>query len=218
MKRSLKNTLGGLALTVVAGLTFAPIGCGGSFKPPKQENADGEIPEEVARQIRTCAAKYMEDLPGKDQTISFEVKLAGDGGVDSISLRDSTVGHEPLQACMAKAIRQLSEDQLTLRGSRRHGELPRERGRFLGQEELAVGCLASPPCLLTVGFVIGATYLVVALYVSMRKPKPTDPTYTRPECTDLYVHCTDHTPTAPCGQCVRICAQTAHWPEDMCPL
>lgn len=141
MKRSVKSVLGCLVLSFVAGLTFVPMGCGGSYKPPQEGNADGEIPEEVARQIRTCAAKFMGDLPAKDQTISFEVKLASDGGVDSISLRDSTVAHEPLEGCMAKALRKLSEDQLTLRLSRhgRSGAITPEQRGFLGTRRACFG-------------------------------------------------------------------------------
>ena len=216
MKRRIRSILGCLALTFLAGLTFVPMGCGGSFKPPQEGNADGAIPEEVARQIRTCAAKYMGDLPPHDQTISFEVKLASDGEVDSIALHSSTVSHESLEACMAKAIRKLSEDQLSLRGSRRRGELTREQGRFLGQEEIALGCFASPPCLLTVGFIIGATYLVVALYVQTAT-KVQKPEITKDECVEQYVRCTELPFKQPCGQCLNTCTARKEWPKWQCP-
>lgn len=220
MKHRVKSVIRGLALSFVVGLTVAT-GCGSSFKPPQEGNADGAIPEEVAVQIRTCAAKYMGDLPPHDQTISFEVKLASDGEVDSIALHSSTVSHEALEACMAKAIRKLSEDQLSLRGSRRGrgGAFSPEQSRFLGQEELAVGCLASPPCLLTVGFVIAATYLVVAIYVQSTSQssavKPTSPPV-EIDCKKIKQQCIEHCsdtvlPTRDFGasfnKCMRACTE-----------
>lgn len=179
----------GAALAVTAALGFTPLGCGSSgarFGAAGAGQGDAEIPDGVAREIRTCAAKHMRHLSSAKHTVSFDVKLASNGEVDSVALRESTLGDEELELCMASALRSLSEGDLSLRHSGRdhRGPVAPESGALLGQT-LVLNCLASPPCLLALTLAIGATYVAVQIYVhaqsqsSTAKPKPrTAPTAT----------------------------------------
>ena len=173
-------------LAVTATLGFAPLGCsssGGRLGVAGQ--GDAELPDGVAREIRTCAANHMHHLSSSEHTVSFDVKLAGNGEVDSIALLESTLGDEGLEACMAKALRSLSGDDLPLRhsSSRPRGPVAPEARALLGQTQ-ALSCLSSPPCLLALAFFIGAAYVAVQIYVhaaqsSSAEPKPrTAPTTT----------------------------------------
>jgi hypothetical protein len=47
---------------------------------------------------------------------------------------------------------------------------------FVEGPEVLAACLASPPCLLTLGFLMGAAYITVNLYVhATSKPRPPEP-------------------------------------------
>lgn len=76
-----------------------------------------EVPESIARQVRTCAAYHLAHLGSGDKSIRFEVKLASDGQVDSVALGESTLGDQEAEACMAGALRALSADDLPMRRS-----------------------------------------------------------------------------------------------------
>src|SRR5262249_7474749 len=54
-----------LGITLTLGFAFTPLGCGSSgdaFTPSVPARGDAEVPESVARQIRTCAAQHREHL------------------------------------------------------------------------------------------------------------------------------------------------------------
>jgi hypothetical protein len=165
--RSIQRTLA-LALTVALGLAFLPVGCGGSLEPAASARGDGEVPERVALQIRTCAVQHMHHLGHGAQSVSFDVKLGDDGQVEQMALRASTLGDEELEACMASALRALAEDDLVLRRAegRPSGPVAPEARALMGQfQAAAAACFASPPgCVLVVG-VAGLTILTVWVYV-----------------------------------------------------
>lgn len=177
----------GAAMAGAAIVSLAPLGCssGGTFGAAAVGQSDAEIPDGVAQEIRTCAAKHMQHLGSAQHTVSFDVLLASNGEVDSVALRESTLGDQALEGCMASALRSLSEGDLPLRQSRRepHGPVAPESRELLGQAQ-ALECLISPPCLLAVAFIIGAAYVAVQIYVhaaqsSTAKPKTrTTPTAT----------------------------------------
>lgn len=127
----------------------------------------------AARRLRRAGSahrsvnEHRNHLESVEPSISFDVKLAGDGTVDSLALRDSTLGDEELELCMASALRSLSEDDLPLRqpeSSLRRPVAPESRA-LEGHPEVLAACLVSPPCLLTLVVLAGATYITVALYV-----------------------------------------------------
>ena len=151
------------ALIVALGFTFTPLGCGSSV--PAAAHGDAEVPDGVARRFRTCAVKHRTHLRPAEHSVSFNVKLAKDGQVDSVALKDSTLGDEDLEDCMAGALRSFSADDLPMRRSdnRRRGPAGPESRALLGQEEAVLACLASPPCLLTVAFLMGAAYITVQI-------------------------------------------------------
>jgi hypothetical protein len=225
-----------LGLTLATGFAFTPLGCGSSgrgFSSAGSTHGDGDVPEGLARELRTCAVEHRAHVAPAQHTVTFNVKLANDGQVDSIALEDSTLGDQDLEDCMASALRSLSSDDLPLRRSdSRHRDrvTPGVRA-LLGQEEV-LGCFASPPCLLTMGFVIGAAYIAVQVYVyatspstatkskSQTTPIPTTMTTTNislDECIARYVMCTERTPNAPCGDCLGYCRANKVWPEFRCP-
>lgn len=224
------------ALVVTATLGFAPSGCGSSGgRLGVAGQGDAELPDGVAREIRTCAANHMHHLSSSEHTVSFDVKLASNGEVDSIALLESTLGDEELETCMAKALRSLSGDDLPLRHSSSHpqGPLAPEARALLGQTQ-ALSCLSSPPCLLALAFFIGAAYVAVQIYVhaaqsSTAKPRTAPIATTMPtaieatdeddpekRCRPLYDECLenraqpawnqkDFGPTKDCLSCYQEC-------------
>lgn len=170
-----------LGLTVALGALSTPLGCGGSGGglPAASARADAKLPESIARHVRTCAAEHVEHLRSADLSVRYDVTLASDGEVDSVTLVGSTLGDEDLEACMASALWELSIDTLPARRSSNSDPEPAaaESRMFLGQTQ-ALSCLASPPCVLALAFLIGAAYITVQVIVqtasqsSTAKPKP----------------------------------------------
>ena len=204
-----------LCLGVALAITFPPLGCGGSGGRVAQ--GDAEVPGSVAWQLRSCAAEHTH-LKGEGHSISFDVKLAHDGNVDGVALRASTLADEGLEACMAGALRSLSLGDLPLRRADldRRGPVSSESRALLGQEEVLAGCLASPPCLLTLTVLVGATYIAVKLYVYAMSHSIGD-TLTIDECIAKYVDCKEWTPKAPCKDCLGQCRVYKRWDRDRCP-
>jgi hypothetical protein len=159
----------GLALSSVfalaLGFAFMPLGCGSSGRGPA--HGDAEVPEGVALRFRTCAVEHRTHLRPAEHSIRFDVKLANDGQVDSVALKDSTLGDQDLEDCMAGALRSLSVDDLPMRRSesRPRGPVAPESRAVFGHAEAALACLASPPCLLALTFLIGAAYITVQIYL-----------------------------------------------------
>src|SRR5262245_30622859 len=127
-----------LGLTLALGFAFVPLGCGSSgeaFTPLLPTHGDLGVPEGIARQITACAREHQAHLESAQHSVSFEVKLARDGQVDSVALRDSTLGDQELEACMASALRSLSADALPMRHShiRPQGPIAPESHALLGQ-------------------------------------------------------------------------------------
>ena len=183
----------GAALAVAASLSFTPLGCSGGRLGAAAGQGDAEMPEGIALEIRTCAAKHVQHLGSAQHTVSFDVKLASNGEVDSVALRASTLGDEGLEACIASALRSLSEGDLPMRQSYSHPQGPGapEARALVGQVE-ALECLASPPCLLVVAFFVGAAYVAVQIYLhaaqsSTAKPKPQSTTTATPIATTVPV-------------------------------
>lgn len=100
----------GAAMAGAAIVSIAPLGCssGGTFGAAAVGQSDADIPDGVAQEIRTCAAKHMQHLGSAQHTVSFDVLLASNGEVDSVALRESTLGDQALEGCMASALRSLS--------------------------------------------------------------------------------------------------------------
>lgn len=212
---SIKRTAlsAGLALALGVGLT--PLGCGSSrgsvFAGPGQ--GDAKVPDDVARQIRTCTAEHMGHLPPGEHSISFDVELTKEGDVDAVGLRESTLGDEGLELCIARALRSISADDLPLGRSenRLRGPVAPEARALLGQTQ-ALSCLTSPPCLLAVAFFIGAAYVTVQIFVhaaaqsSTAKPEPrTAPTATTmPTAAPVDIDCKKVK-----DDCIETCSDTS---------
>jgi hypothetical protein len=209
-----------LGFTMSLGFAFTPLGCGGSaggFGPAVPEQGDAEVPEGVALQLRTCAGAHTDHLGRARHSVSFDVKLANDGQIDAVALRDSTLDDEELEACMASALRLLSEDDLPMRRSDSgpRGPVAPESRMLLGQEE-ALACLSSPPCLLTVGFLIGAAYITVQIYVHATAREKERCKKVKQECI---AYCSDTTlPTPDFGwkfqKCKNDCLERRNCPRD----
>lgn len=164
MTSSIKRMALCSALISAMGFTFMPMGCGGSGRGPA--HGDAALPEGVALRFRTCAVEHRTHLSSGEHSVSFDVKLADDGRADSVALDESTLGDEDLEDCMADALQSLSVDDLPIRrsGSRHGGSVASGSRALLGQEQVLT-CFASPPCLLTLAFLIGAAYITVQIYV-----------------------------------------------------
>jgi hypothetical protein len=207
-----------LGVLVASGAAFVPLGCGSSQSGSGSAvvgATDVDMPDGLARQIRTCAANHrLYEKSGKLAAV-FDVTLASDGEVTSVAVRDSTLADESLEACMAKALQSLSESDLRSRRSADPplGSVAPESRGFLGQTQ-ALGCLATPPCLLAVAFFIGAAYVAVQIYVhaaqsSTAKPRPRPITTAVPTTTAI--------PASPGGVdckkqkeiCIEHCSDTA---------
>lgn len=174
MTSSTKRLALSSALTLACSFAFMPLGCGSSGRGPA--HGDAEVPEGVALRIRTCAVKHRTHLRTAEHSVSFDVKLANDGQVDSVALTDSTLGDQDLEDCMAGALRSLSANDLPMRRSdRRQGPVAPESRALLGQTQ-ALACFASPPCLLTLAFLIGASYITVQIYLHALSQSSTNTT------------------------------------------
>jgi hypothetical protein len=108
-----------LGFTLALGSAFTPLGCGGSGGggAAVPTLGDVEVPEGIARQVRTCAAQHLAHLGSGEKAVRFDVKLASDGQVELVALRESTLGDEQAEVCMARALRSLSADDLPMRRS-----------------------------------------------------------------------------------------------------
>jgi hypothetical protein len=142
------------------------------------------VPERIALRIRTCAAEHRVYERSGDLAARFEVNLSEDGQADTVALRDSTLNDESLEKCIASALRSLSERDLRAVRSEDPslGSVSPESRALFGQAQ-ALGCLASPPCLLALTFLLGAAYVTVHVVVvavsEMSKPRTrTAPTAT----------------------------------------
>lgn len=165
MTSSIKRLALSSGLTLALGFTFTPLGCGGSA--PAAAHGDAEVPEGVALRFRTCAVEHRTHIRPVEHSVRFDVTLAKGGQVDSVALKDSTLGDQDLEDCMADALQSLSARDLPLRRSesRPRGPLAPDSRAVFGQAEAALACLASPPCLLTLTFLIGAAYITVQIYL-----------------------------------------------------
>jgi hypothetical protein len=176
-----------LGFTLAAGVAMVPAGCGGSgvgYEAAIARGGDAEVPERIALRIRTCAAEHRVYERSGDLAARFDVSLSEDGQADTVALRDSTLNDESLEKCIASALRSLSERDLRAVRSEDPplGSVSPESRALFGQVQ-ALGCLASPPCLLALTFLLGAAYVTVHIVVvavsEMSKPKPrTAPTVT----------------------------------------
>ena len=167
-----------MALTLALGSAFMPLGCGGSgggFSHVASGQGDAVVPEGVAQELRTCTLEHKAHLERSRHAVSFDVKLANNGQVDAVALRASTLGDEDLEACMAHALRSLSEDDLPMRRSE---DLPRgpvapQARALLGANPAALAaaaCIAQPElCVLVLGISLvgaaGAYYIGVEVYM-----------------------------------------------------
>lgn len=190
-------------------------GCGGSrggFNPDIPIQADGYIPNDIARQIQSCAAEHRTHLGSTSHNIAFDISFADEGEVDEITLLGSTLHDEGLEACMASALRSLSEDDWPLYRpeSDAHSAATPDSRAILGQHELILlTCLENPPCLLSLTLLVGATYITMLLYVhnikTLPSPAPAPPVALpepeapkpEPEPADRSIKTTDPPPPPP---------------------
>jgi hypothetical protein len=149
----------------------------------------------LREQFRACAAEHSHHLTEGAHSIGFDVKFGGDGQVDSVMPHESTLGDEVLELCLVRALRSFSEDDLLpLRSEDRpYAPVAPESRALVGMAPAAAAaaCLASLPCVVTVGFLMGASYITVTIFVqgtskhwpSLPKPQiwpPTKPAPTQP--------------------------------------
>ena len=232
-----------LGLPLFSALILTPVACAASLPT----HADADVPAPIAQQLNACAAEHKTHLGSAQHSISFKVELAEGGEVDSVVLKDSTLGDEGLEACMAGALRSLSMDELPIRASGNHSRTsvgPESRA-FLGQEQVLL-CLASPPCLLALGMVVGASFIAVQIFVHAAQSSTTKPwappiATTMPiagddkleyekQCWPFYEQCLDNMaqpawnqkdygPMKDCGACLRDCKNHSKgvWPDKKCP-
>jgi hypothetical protein len=105
-----------------------------------------------------------------------------------VALRASTLADEDLEACMAHALRSLSEDDLTMRRAEAlpRGPVAPESRALLGANPAALAaaaCVAQPElCVLTLGILAVGTYIVVEVYVQP-STHPGTRTHPRPAVT-----------------------------------
>jgi hypothetical protein len=172
------------------GVAFIPSGGCGSTPPV------AEMPVRFAEPIRSCAVMHEHHLTATDHTAKFDVGLVN-GQVDSIVLVQSTLADEELEACLARAIRSFIVDDLPLRHSASlEGEFVQPESRALfGNPAVAplAACLASPPCLLGLVVVMGATVITVQL--SVYSATATAPAIATPATTATPVPTTTTTAT-----------------------
>jgi hypothetical protein len=202
-----------LGLTVGLGFAFVPSGCG-SVHPVTQ------VPESIAAPIRTCAIKHNRHLPAENHTVTFEVELDYNRQVDSITLVDSDLGDEDLEACIASSIRSLTEEDLPLRRAENgERELATPQSRMLlgdpgaghpgvlGNPAVLAACVASPPCLLSMVVLMGATVITVQIMVhaASTTAKPTATTTAPP----IPIALPRKYPNQTCDEKVRIDLQAA---------
>ncbi len=163
--RKILSTINRFALPVgfLVGLGLAVVpsgGCGGG--PPV-----AEMPVRLADPIRACAVMHEHHLTASDHTVKFDVGLVN-GQVDSIVLVQSTLFDEELERCLATAIRSFTVDDLPLRGSANLERDPvqSESRELFGNPAVPVAaCLASPPCLLGLVVIVGATAITMQLVI-----------------------------------------------------
>jgi hypothetical protein len=177
MMRMSQRFASSLGVTLALGLVLAPEGCGGGAPIL-------EVPATIQGQIRACAAEHRHHLGEGAHSIGFDVKFADDGHVDFVDLRESTLGDQVLEQCLVSALRSFSEDEfLALRPEDRpRTPVAPESRALLGMAPATVpavaACIASLPCVLSVGFLMGATYITVTFFVQRTSkhgpPKPPD--------------------------------------------
>jgi hypothetical protein len=123
---SFQRTLA-MAFILALGAAFMPLGCGGSgggFSPGAPVQRDAQVPPGVAQELRTCTIEHKTHLGRSRHSVRFDVQLANNGQVDSVALRASTLADEDLEACMAHALRSLSEGRHSpCAGVHTHGRL-----------------------------------------------------------------------------------------------
>ncbi|NUQ79415.1 MAG: hypothetical protein HUU21_38385 [Polyangiaceae bacterium] len=218
MTSSIKRMALCSAVILAMGFAFMPMGCGGSGRGPA--HGDAALPEGIALRFRTCAVAHRTHLSSGEHSVSFDVKLADDGRADSVALNDSTLGDEDLEDCMADALQSLSVDDLPIRrsGSRHGGSVASGSRALFGHPEAALACLASPPCLLTLTFLIGASYITVQIYLYALSTAATETAVSTTEIDckkvkqDCIYECSDEElPTSDVAasywQCLRKCME-----------
>jgi hypothetical protein len=194
MTSSIKKLALSLSLTLASAFVFMPLGCGGSeggHGPAFPKQGHAEPPDRVKRQLENCTVAHRDRLGSAKHMVTFDVILASDGQVDTVSLRESTLRDEELEACMATALRSLSEGDLSLRRSENRSRSPAapDSRTLLGQEDVVARCLASPACVLTVGLLIGPASVAVAIYVHASGHAAGD-------CDDKYQDCISNGPAS----------------------
>lgn len=177
MISKLNRAVPALGLAAFVGFAFTPLGCGSSVPPALSVPPDADL----SRQLRACVAEHTDHLTDTQHAISFDVRLTDDGEVESVAVRDETLRDEILDACIAHALRSLTEDALVtkLAGSRPPWRVSSESRALLGQtdvgsvngadaRETALAleeCLAAPPCAVGLALIVGATVVAVTIYV-----------------------------------------------------
>ncbi|MBK9265489.1 MAG: hypothetical protein IPM54_37595 [Polyangiaceae bacterium] len=196
-----------LGFAVCLGFAFVPQGCGGAHPV-------ADIPEHVAAPIKGCVVEHTHHVRrDADQIVKYDVTLDSNGQVETIALVDSTVGDEELEQCIAASIRSLTEnDLLRHRSENFDRELAQPESRMLlgtPAVPLAV-CVASPPCLLALTALMGASAITVQLIVHAATSKPTAITTGWPMAT-----ATATTTTAPPIP-IPIAVPTTRYPNQTC--
>ncbi|MBK9266962.1 MAG: hypothetical protein IPM54_45205 [Polyangiaceae bacterium] len=178
MVPTIKRLTLSLSLAMGLGFAFLPQGCGGAHPV-------ADIPEHVAAPIKACAFEHTHHVRDADQIVKYDVTLDSNGQVDSITLMDSSVGDEELEQCIAASIRSLTQDDLLRHRSENFDrELAQPESRMLlGNPAIPLAaCVASPPCLLALTVLVGASAITVQLMVhaATTTAKPTTTTTAPP--------------------------------------
>lgn len=219
-----------LSLGLLVGVASLCPGCGNS-RSRLSTQGDAQMPAFIAGRLTACAEERRTHLGSGQHAISFHLKFNEDGRVDEVAQGDSTLDDQGLEACMVRVLRSLSVDDLPLRtsGNEESESLGPDSKATVGMEHI-MACMASPPCLMAMGMLIGASFLVVQIYVSQTSPlrpwslvKPAIPTLTpvppavRQACIEKYVQCTGIGPKLPCDICLHRCNVQQEWPDKLCP-
>jgi hypothetical protein len=155
-----------IGLTLSLGVAAMPLGCGGSEEvtsaPVRPSRKAPQVPEQVVEQLTDCAnqvpARFSSAEPAR-HNIQFDVQVSKDGRAISVQIKDSTLGGDGVEACMAGVLQGMT---LPLRAMAMESSEPVTQRSVSPQSR---GLVAHPGALVSVALgpvlIAGAAFIVV---------------------------------------------------------